>query len=195
MSHEVLKERVAYEGAVVDVRVDTVRMPDGSRVEREVVAHADSVAVVALDPDGRVLLIHQYRHPLRTELWELPAGLRDEEGESAEATARRELREEAGVEAGSWTVLVELHPTPGMTDEAVTVYLATDLSFPGRPQAGAGAGGEAEEAALEQRWLSVPEACEEVFQARITNGHTVAGILALAVRGSAGPTGPKLSGS
>jgi ADP-ribose pyrophosphatase len=176
-AHEVRSERIAYQGALVDVRVDTVRMPDGADVEREVVVHADSVAVVAFDSARRVLLIQQYRHPLRTELWELPAGLRDQDGESAEATARRELLEEAGVQASSWAVLVQLHPTPGMSDEAVSVYLATDLTFPGRP-----ADAAAEEATLEQRWVSVADACDEIFNGRITNGHTVAGLLALAVR-------------
>jgi hypothetical protein len=133
-AYEVVRERFPFRGTLVNVRVDTVRMPDGSEAEREVVTHPDSVAVVAVDDNGRVLLIHQYRHPLRAELWELPAGLRDENGESAEQTARRE---------------------------------------PDR---------EGEEADLVPRWVPLEEACAEVFDGGITNGHTVAGLLGLAVR-------------
>jgi 8-oxo-dGTP pyrophosphatase MutT (NUDIX family) len=175
-AYEVVRERFPFRGTLVNVRVDTVRMPDGSEAEREVVTHPDSVAVVAVDDNGRVLLIHQYRHPLRAELWELPAGLRDENGESAEQTARRELFEETGFHADSWSVLLTLHPTPGMTDEAVTVFLATGLHSGQRPDR------EGEEADLVPRWVPLEEACAEVFDGGITNGHTVAGLLGLAVR-------------
>jgi 8-oxo-dGTP pyrophosphatase MutT (NUDIX family) len=176
MAHEVIRERVPFRGKLVDVRIETVRMPDGSEVDREIVTHPDSVAVVALDDTGRVLLIHQYRHPLRTELWELPAGLRDQEGESAEQTAQRELFEETGFRADSWAVLLTVHPTPGMTNEAVTVFLATGLHSGQRPDRGG------EEADLVLRLVLLHEACGEVFDGRITNGHTVAGLLGLALR-------------
>jgi 8-oxo-dGDP phosphatase len=82
---------------VIKVRVDTVALPDGSRVEREVVDHAGSVAIVAIDDRRRVLLIRQYRHPAGQHLWEVPAGPRDEPGEQPLDTARRELAEETGL--------------------------------------------------------------------------------------------------
>jgi 8-oxo-dGTP pyrophosphatase MutT (NUDIX family) len=184
MSYEVIRERTPFRGKLVEVRVDTVRMPDGSEADREVVTHPDSVAVVALDDHGRILLIRQYRHPLRSELWELPAGLRDEQGESAEQTAQRELFEETGFRADSWAVLLTLHPTPGMSNEAVTVFLATGLHSGDRPDRGA------EEAHLMSRWILLHEACEEVFNGRITNGHTVAGLLALVLTQNEQPGTP-----
>src|SRR5205823_14189584 len=103
-------------------------MPDGRVAVREVVEHMGAVAVVALDDDGRVVLIRQYRHPTREFLVELPAGLLDVSGEPAVETARRELFEEAALRAATWHTLVDLRSSPGMTDEAVRVYLARDLT-------------------------------------------------------------------
>jgi 8-oxo-dGTP pyrophosphatase MutT (NUDIX family) len=174
MAYPVQRSREIYEGQIVAVRVDTVQMPDGSSTDREVVRHADSVAVVALDAQQRVLLIRQYRHPIGRKLWELPAGLRDQDGEPPLETARRELAEETGIRAATWVTLVDLHPSPGISTEAVRVYLATDLKVQDR--AGDAAG---EEKDLEQRWLPLRRALEEVLSGAITNGLAVAGLLAV----------------
>jgi ADP-ribose pyrophosphatase len=169
----VQQSREIYDGQIVAVRVDTVQMPDGSSANREVVRHADSVAVVALDKNQQVLLIHQYRHPVGRKLWELPAGLRDQDGERPLETAQRELAEETGIRAAAWSTLVDLHPSPGMSTEAVRVYLATDLEVVER------AGDAAdEENGLDQRWLPLHQALEEVLSGAITNGLAVAGVLA-----------------
>jgi len=173
MAYPVQRSREIYNGQIIAVRVDTVRMPDGSSTDREVVRHTNSVAVVALDDQLRVLLIRQYRHPVGRKLWELPAGLRDQDGEPPLETARRELAEETGIRAATWMSLVDLHPSPGMSTEAVRVYLATDLEVGDR----AGAA-EGEEKDLEQRWLSLRQALEEVLSGAITNGLAVAGVLA-----------------
>jgi 8-oxo-dGDP phosphatase len=173
MAYPVEWSREVYDGQIIDVRVDTVRMPDGTSADREVVRHADSVAVVALDGEQRVLLIRQYRHPVGGMLSELPAGLRDHDGEPPLETARRELAEETGVRAETWAALVDLHPSPGMSTETVRVYLATDLKAEDR--AGDAA---AEEKDLAQRWLPLPQALEEVLSGAITNGLAVAGLLA-----------------
>lgn len=173
MAYPVEQSREVYDGQIIDVRVDTVRMPDGTKADREVVRHADSVAVVALDMEQRVLLIRQYRHPVGGMLWELPAGLRDHGDEPPLDTARRELAEETGVRANTWATLVDLHPSPGMSTETVRVYLATDLTL----QARAG-DATAEETDLEQRWLALPQALDEVLSGAITNGLAVAGLLA-----------------
>jgi ADP-ribose pyrophosphatase len=129
--------------------------------------------VVALNKDQQVLLIHQYRHPVGRKLWELPAGLRDQDGERPLETARRELAEETGIRAATWMTLVDLHPSPGMSTEAVRVYLATDLDDQGRH-----GDPEGEEKDLEQRWLPLQQALEEVLSGALTNGLAVAGLLA-----------------
>ena len=110
------------------VRVDDVAMPGGGQAKREVVEHHGAVAIVALDDDDQVTLIHQYRHPLGRRIWELPAGLIDHLGEDPLESAKRELVEEVGLAAEDWSVLVDVAASPGFTDEVVRVYLATGLS-------------------------------------------------------------------
>ena len=100
-------------------------MPGGKIVTREIVEHFGAVAIVAMDDEGRVPMVYQYRHPFGRRLWELPAGLLDVNGEAPHLTAARELREEAGLQAQTWRVLVDLDSTPGFSDESVRVYLAT----------------------------------------------------------------------
>jgi 8-oxo-dGTP pyrophosphatase MutT (NUDIX family) len=173
MAYPVQQSHEIYDGQIIAVRVDTVQMPDGSSTDREVVRHADSVAVVVVDGKQQVLLIRQYRHPVGRKLWELPAGLRDQDGEPPLETARRELAEETGIRASTWVSLVDLHPSPGMSTETVRIYLATDLNDQGRTGEASG-----EEKDLEQRWLPLPQALDEVLSGAITNGLAVAGLLA-----------------
>jgi 8-oxo-dGTP pyrophosphatase MutT (NUDIX family) len=175
MAYEVVASRPEYDGAIVKVRVDTVVQPDGSRTEREVVEHAGSVAIVAVDDRQRVLLIRQYRHPAGKYLWELPAGLRDKPGEAPLATAQRELAEEAQLRAAAWATLADLRPSPGISTEVCRVYRAEELAP--APQAG---GRPDEESDLQLRWVPLPQAVSEVLAGRITNGLAVAGILAAA---------------
>ena len=119
---EVLRSDLAYEGAVWNVRDDRVRYGDGE-IRRQYVAHTGAVAIVALDDAGRVLLIQQYRHPLRHSDWELPAGLLDVAGEEPLEAARRELAEEADLVAAHWEPLVSSWTTPGGNDELIHVCL------------------------------------------------------------------------
>jgi ADP-ribose pyrophosphatase len=171
--YEVVSSKRVYEGKIVTVRVDEVRMPDGSTALREVVEHDDAVAVVLLDDEGRVLLIRQYRHPLRTDLWELPAGLCDVAGESPRETAVRELAEEVGLAAHTWHRLVDVHPSPGMSTEAVRVFLAREPHPAPSEHERSG-----EEAGIEQRWVALDEAAARVEAGEITNGLAVSGLLA-----------------
>jgi ADP-ribose pyrophosphatase len=164
-----------YEGKIVSVRVDEVRMPDGSTAAREVVEHVDAVAVVVLAAGDRVLLIRQYRHPVGRRLWELPAGLQDVAGESLLDTARRELGEETGFEAGTWHTLVDVHPSPGMCTEFTRVYLARDLSPRGERTELTD-----EETDLEPTWVPLDDAVARVEAGEITNGLAVSGLLAAA---------------
>jgi 8-oxo-dGTP pyrophosphatase MutT (NUDIX family) len=177
MAYEVAGSQLKYDGAIIKVRVDTVVLPDGSQVEREVVEHVGSVVILALDDQQRVLLIRQYRHPAGGYLWELPAGLRDKPGEDPLAAARRELAEETGWSAAAWNTLVDLRPSPGILTEACRVYQAEGLT-PGDRVGDE----EGEERDLQARWVPLAEALGDVLAGRITNGLAVAGLLAAAVR-------------
>src|SRR5215210_3702213 len=120
----VLESQQVYEGRVISLRRDTVAMPGGGSSVREVVHHPGAVAVVAVDDQDRVVLLRQYRHPVGEHLWELPAGLRDEDGEPPLETAKRELAEEALMAADRWSLLTTTYSSPGFSDELVLVYLA-----------------------------------------------------------------------
>jgi len=161
-----------FDGAIVSVRVDTVAMPGGGTAQREVVEHMRAVAVVALDADGRVVLIEQYRHPLRRRLWEIPAGLMDIGEEAPLAAARRELVEEVGLTAENWSVLIDVASSPGFCTEAVRVFLATGLTDAPAPDA------VDEEADLRQIRLPLTDAVAAVMRGDIVNGTAVAGLLA-----------------
>ena len=163
-------------GRVIDVRSDVVEMADGSTAVRDVVVHPGAVGIIALDGDGRVLLVQQYRHPVRHRLWEPPAGLLDVAGEDPLAAARRELFEEAHVTAGRWDVLLDAFTTPGMTDEAVRVYLARDVAGATGPKHP----GRHEEADMPVRWVPLDEAVAGVLAGRLHNPMAVMGLLATA---------------
>lgn len=167
-----------YVGKIFALRADEIRMPGGSTARREVVEHYGAVAILAIDDDANVVMVYQYRHPVGRRLWELPAGLLDMGGEPPHITAARELKEEAGLSAQNWRVLVDLVSSPGFSDESVRVYLATGLSEVGRPNA------HDEEADLVVRWFSLDEAVRMVLSGAIVNTIAVSGILAAhAVRG------------
>ncbi|HKN95818.1 MAG TPA: NUDIX hydrolase, partial [Pseudonocardiaceae bacterium] len=125
---ETVESRDIYRGKVLALRADEVAMPDGQVATREVVEHYGAVAIAAVDEQDRIVLIHQYRHPLGRRLWELPAGLLDEPGEDPPHAAARELAEEVGLAATDWSVLLDVAASPGFTDEVVRVYLARGLS-------------------------------------------------------------------
>jgi ADP-ribose pyrophosphatase len=169
---ETTSSETLHTGKIFALRKDQVRMPGGKLVTREVVEHYGAVAVVAMDDEGRLPMVYQYRHPFGRRLWELPAGLLDVNGEAAHLTAARELREEAGLEARTWQVLVDLDSTPGFSDESVRVYLATGLTQVDRPEA------HDEEADMTLQWYPIADAVHRVFSGEIVNSLAVAGILA-----------------
>jgi 8-oxo-dGTP pyrophosphatase MutT (NUDIX family) len=163
-------------GRLVTVRTDKVRMPDNNLAEREVVSHPGAVAVLALDDAGRVLLIRQYRHPVRRLLWEIPAGLRDVTGEPPWATARRELLEEAGYRARDWRVLVDYYSSPGFSTERLRIFLARDLEFV--PEAERDFVPEDEETELVSAWLPLEEAVRKVLAGELHNGVAALAVMA-----------------
>jgi 8-oxo-dGDP phosphatase len=169
---EAVNSETIYVGRIFALRADDVRMPGGNVARREVVEHYGAVAILALDDDNNVMLVYQYRHPLGRRLWELPAGLLDLGGEPPHITAARELKEEAGLEATEWRVLVDLVSAPGFSDESVRVYLATGIADVGRPDA------HDEEADLQAKWFSLEEARRMVLDGEIVNSIAIAGILA-----------------
>lgn len=178
---DVVGSETVFDGRIVSVRRDQVRMGDGSTAVREVVDHMGAVGVVALDDDGNVVLVNQYRHPVTARLDELPAGLLDVEGESALDGAKRELAEEAGLVADEWHVLLDLHTSPGISTEAIRLYLARGLHEVGadhdfQP--------EHEEVSMTVRREPLSEAVRRALSGALTNATAVAGLLA-AVHGRA----------
>jgi len=160
---EVEQSELVYEGAVWDVRRDTVAYGDGSMV-REYVDHTGAVAIYAEDDEGRVLVIQQYRHPIRKRDWELPAGLLDQEGEEPLEAAKRELSEEADLEADSWEPLVSFHTSPGGNDEVLHVYRAQGVRATGDAF-----DREAEEADIVKRWVPRSEIIDGALDGRLSN--------------------------
>jgi len=174
----VLDSRVVHRGMIWDVVRETVELGDAGTVTREFVRHPGAVAVIALNDDDDVLLLHQYRHPVGAELWEPPAGLLDVPGEDPLVAARRELMEEADLAAESWWVLVDYLSTPGSSDEGLRIYLArglTEVPHADRHDR------QAEEAGMVAQWFPLEDVVAAVLAGRLRNPSTVAGVLAAAV--------------
>jgi len=172
----ILASEVVYRGRVWDVRNDVVEYGDGS-ITRHYVDHPGASAIVALDDDDRVLLIQQYRHPIRHRDWEVPAGLLDVDGESPLQTAQRELAEEVDLVAAEWEPLVSIFTTPGGNDEVVHLFLARGLSPAGQVHER-----EDEEADIRIEWVPLADAVAGVLAGRLRNGILAVGVLAAAER-------------
>jgi 8-oxo-dGDP phosphatase len=172
---DTVSSRTVYTGHVLTLRADEVRMPGGGVKVREVVEQPGTVGIVALDDADRVVLIRQYRHPIGDRLVELPAGLLDVPGEKAHQTAVRELAEEVALTARRWHVLVDLRNSPGLSTEAVRVFLARDLAPV--PDADRYVGVD-EETDLGVHRRSLDEAVAAVFTGEIQNALAVSGLLA-----------------
>jgi ADP-ribose diphosphatase len=124
---KILRSEIIYKGPVFGVRRDEVLEPGGLRATREVITHPGSVVVLPVLPDGRILLIRQYRHATRQYLWELVAG-RIDSGESVRQAAARELIEETGYRAKRWRVFLDVFPTPGFLEERMCILLAEKVT-------------------------------------------------------------------
>lgn len=172
---QVTASATPFQGNKTGVRTDDVVMPDGSVARRDYQTHPGSVAILALDEQDRVLVLSQYRHPVREKLWEIPAGLLDVPGENPLHAAQRELYEEAHVKAEDWRVLVDVYTTPGGSSEAVRIFLARQLSE---------AEGERfevaeEEADMELARVSLEELVRGSLAGELHNNCLVVGALAL----------------
>jgi 8-oxo-dGTP pyrophosphatase MutT (NUDIX family) len=175
--HETAGRTSRYAGPIFQVYTDEVTMAGGHTVKRDVVENLGAVGVVALDDVDRVVLIRQYRHAVGQRLWELPAGLRDVDGEALVRGAARELAEEADLVAARWNLLIDLHTSPGFSTEVIRLFLARDLTpVPAEDRYER----TDEEAEIEIAWFGLDEAVAMVFRGEITNAATVGGLLAAA---------------
>jgi 8-oxo-dGTP pyrophosphatase MutT (NUDIX family) len=172
-----------HHGMIWDVRRDEVDLGDGQTVTREVIDHTGAVGVVVLDARERVLLLRQYRHPVRGYLWEPPAGLLDVAGEDPQVAAARELAEEADLVADEWHVLVDFYNSPGGSTEAFRCYLARGVrEVPVRDRRER----EHEERDMARAWVDLSDARDLVLAGRLHNPTTVCGVLAAAAAREAG---------
>ena len=175
---EIAEAATVFEGKVFDVNRETVRFHGGSMV-REFSVHHGAVAVLAIDDHDRVLLINQYRQPVRTRLWEIPAGLLDVDGEQPLDAAKRELAEETDLVAAEWSDPIVFFTSPGQSDEQVTLYEARGLSA-----APSTHDRTDEEAEIVLRWVTRDEALEAAFAGRIGNAILLIALLASHARRS-----------
>lgn len=173
--YSVVDSESVFTGRILTVRVDHVRMSDGEVADREVVEHIGAVAILALDGDGSIVMVNQYRHPIGVRLDELPAGLLDVDGEPALDAARRELAEEANLTAKDWAVLLDVYPSPGFSTEAIRIYLARDLSAIDERDRFVP---EHEEITMTVHRIPLDDAVRRALTGDITNASAVAGILA-----------------
>jgi ADP-ribose pyrophosphatase len=164
---------VIYTGRVIDVAIETVTLPNGQSAPLEIVRHPGGAAAVALDSGGRVCLLRQYRHAAAGWLWELPAGKLDP-GEEPHSTARRELLEEAGVQAGDWESLGRMISSPGVFTEVIHLFLAKSLAPATRAH-------EAEEV-IEVHWVPLSQAFAWCLDGTITDAKTLVGLFRAAPR-------------
>lgn len=171
----VLSSQRVFDGMVWDVRRDEVDLGDGQSVTREVIAHTGAVGVIVLDDEDRVLLLRQYRHPVRSYLWEPPAGLLDVSGEDAWDAVRRELAEEAHLRAEQWWLLADFYLSPGASEESFRCYLARGVSAVPHDERHEG---EAEERDMPTAWVPLDEARDLVLAGRLHNPAAVVGVLA-----------------
>lgn len=168
--HKLSGERI-YDGTVVRLDVDHVRLPNGHETVREVIRHDGAVVVVPLADQNDVVLVRQFRYAVGRRLLELPAGKLDVAGESELECARRELCEETGLEAAEWRRLVSFFTTPGFTDERITCYLASDLS-----QARGSVPTDPDEIISIERW-PLSQALEAITDGEIQDAKTIVGLL------------------
>lgn len=169
---ERVDEDVVYRGHVIELHKCRFRAPDGSVIERDVVRHPGAVSVVALDEEGCVVLVRQFRAPLDREMIEIPAGKRDVPGEAPEETARRELAEEVGLVPEHIEALITFHNSVGFSDEESHVFLATGLHHVDHDRDGP------EEEHMEVLRVPLDEVPDMIASGEITDAKTVIGLMA-----------------
>lgn len=183
---DITASEVVYRGAVWDIRRETFGIPEAPGLVRDLMAHTGAVAVAVVDDEDRILLVQQYRHPVRARLWEVPAGLLDIAGEDPLTAARRELAEEADLTAARWEVLSDACLSPGGSSETLRLYLARDLTPVPEDERFARDG---EEAGFRYHWATLAEATAAIGAGDLTNAIAQIAILRTAAVLSAEATG------
>lgn len=166
IEHEISSARI-YRGRLLDVREDRVSLPNGKEAIREYIVHPGAVVVIPLLDNGDILMVRQFRYPLRREFIELPAGKIDP-GEDTLRCGQRELLEETGYVAESWHCLTTIHPCIGYSDERILIYLARELSERGHRRD--------EDEFLDNVRLPLARAMEWLREGRLSDAKTMAGL-------------------
>jgi ADP-ribose pyrophosphatase len=161
------KQTRLYTGQIITLDVESVQLPNGVEARFEIVGHPGGAAVVPIDAQGRVCLLRQYRHVTGGWLWEVPAGKLD--GRAPEVTARAELAEEAGLEAGEWVSLGSIFASPGIFTEVVYLFLARDLrAISARPE---------QDEILEVHWVPIAEAVHAALNGAYKDAKTIVALV------------------
>ncbi len=177
-AERVLHSERPFSGKLLALRVDRVALPSGRETTREVVEHPGAVAIVPLLPDGRVVLVRQYRHAVGAALLEVPAGTLDQLGESPEEAAARELEEETGFRAARLTPLVTFFPAPGFCTERLTIFLATGLT--------GGAQGPMDDEDITVETIALDEVPALIARGELRDAKTLVGLLSAREAGARG---------
>ncbi|HZK17824.1 MAG TPA: NUDIX hydrolase [Clostridia bacterium] len=170
MFEKTLLRHTVFLGKILKLRVDDVELPNGHQSEREVVEHPGAVGVVALDKEGKLVLVRQYRYPVEDVLLEIPAGKIDDREEPL-LCAKRELLEETGWEAENWEKIGDYYSSPGFTNERLHLYKADVTNYLGQQND--------EDEHTEVVVVSVDEAVDMIRQFKIKDGKSIIGILTL----------------
>lgn len=173
----IVSSREIYQGRILRLKVNEVRLPNGKVATREIVEHPGAVVMVALDQFERVAMVRQFRSAIGQDLLELPAGTR-EPGEGPLECAKRELAEETGLQARTWASLTEFYSAPGFCTEKLHLYFATDLrATPSQPD---------EDERIQREWISLNAVPELIATGQIRDAKSIAGLLMVIERTRSG---------
>lgn len=169
LQEEMLSSQDIFKGKILDVKMDTVRLPNGKTATRELIRHIGAVCIVAVTEDDEVIVEHQYRYPFDEVVVEIPAGKLDSKDEDPADAAERELMEETGVTAGDMTYMGKFYPTCGYSDEVIHMYLARNLSFGDRNLD--------DDEFLNVRAIPIESLVEDIMAGKIPDGKTQAAVM------------------
>ena len=169
LKEEKVNSSLIYDGRIIKLYNDEIKLPDGNGAYREYVKHPGGVCVVPITDKGEVMLVRQYRYVYGKEIIEIPAGKRDGADEDTLVGAKRELEEELGITAENFFYLGEFYPTPGYTDEIIYMYAATKLTF--------GEKNPDEDEFIETEKFHIDTLIDMIMKGEIKDGKTIAAVL------------------